>query len=64
MVTVLNGHNRYNDLYESSLNFEELSRRKYGYKKSEHKAYRQFVSSYLPKVTYQRFKGGRCCVVG
>jgi len=68
----------------------ELSRRKYGFRKSEHreglkrlfekvhiavhsnalvrsdehKTYPEFVSSYLPKVTYERFKGGRGCVVG
>ena len=68
----------------------ELSRKKYGRRKSqhkkglqklfgsiqncidqnaliksdEHKTYSEFVSRHFPKATYQRYKGGRGCVVG
>jgi transposase-like protein len=68
----------------------ELSRKKYGYRKSGHKTglktlfekihktihptalirsdehnnYPEFVAHYLPETNYQRYKGGRGCVVG
>jgi len=33
-------------------------------KSDEHKTYPEFVERFFPKATYQRYKGGRGCVVG